>query len=209
MQKLSPTCREYSRDLESYADGELSQARRRDLENHLALCKSCDARLRKIEKNCAIAKSVLGSFPRIAPRPDFDLRVLAKVAARQQSPLLNFCDRLDAVFSRPLPKLLGSSFSGILFGLVLVAAFLPRVAAPNEATPKSAATPDFVAGTIPTRADSSFYAFGRIPNEAALLRQFAGEEKKRRSRRPSVKKEPLWNADISVSPHSSSRGSLC
>ncbi len=207
MRKLPPTCREYSRELESYADDELLQARRRDLENHLAACGECRAQLAQIEATRAVVQSALSSFPRIAPRPDFDLRVLAKVAARRQSPLLNFCDRLDAVFSRPLPKLLGSSFSGIFFGLVLVAAFLPRVAAPKEA-PQSAAPTDFVTGTIPERADASLFAFGRIPNEAELIRQFAGEAKTRRSRRPSSKKEPSWNADFS-SPHSSSRGSLC
>ena len=61
-----------------------------------------DSALRAMEK-----------YPRISASSDFNQRVLGKVfAARAPSRLECFCDRMDAIFARPILKLLGAACLG-------------------------------------------------------------------------------------------------
>lgn len=225
-------CREMKRRLADYAEGEVAETRAVEIEAHLAVCAACRARLETLHCERLSVRRALQALPRIQASPDFERRVLESLPQRMAQPLSLF-DRLDAIFARPVCKLLGSSVFGLLCGLLMVSLLVPRsMLAGNSPTPSDTIAPSVLAA-VSADADNAdeaaairqlrrFYALGHRFDaaEAAELnwlnhvekveKQATQEKPSRLQSLPrSNKKESPWNAGISVSPSSSSSGSLC
>jgi hypothetical protein len=114
-------CRCKSALLQSYVDDELSLAEKHKVGAHLEQCFQCAEKLAQLRTEQLEVHAALKLYPRVKASPDFDLRVLESLELRQQNQnaLLNFCDKLDAIFARPFYKIAVSSFAG-LFCMFLI-----------------------------------------------------------------------------------------
>ncbi len=106
--------------LARYCDGETEPKQAGALEQHLARCPTCRAEYDELRSALPTVRQAAQRYPRLHASPDFDRRVLDAVLQRTAQPE-SLLDRLDAVFARPLLKLLGTSALGIICGLVTVA----------------------------------------------------------------------------------------
>ncbi len=228
-------CREMKRHLPDYAEGEIAAARAAEIEAHLAVCAACRARLETLHGERHSVRRALQALPRIQASPDFERRVLEALPERMALPQrmvrpLSLFDRLDAVFARPVCKLLGSSVFGLLCGLLIVSLLAPRsLSAGDSPAPGDTTAPSVLAavseGTDEVAAIRQLrrlYALGRRSGAAEddglhwlhhvekVGKQAPQEKPPRLQSLPrSNKKEPPWNAGILVSPSSSSSGSWC
>lgn len=228
-------CREMKRRLADYAEGEVAATRAAEIEAHLAVCASCRARLETLRCERRSVRRALQALPRIQASPDFERRVLEALPERMTLPQrmarpLSFFDRLDAVFARPVCKLLGSSVFGLLCGLLIVSLLAPRSLSSGDSPAPGDTTAPSVLVAVSEDADEAaairqlrrFYALGRRSGAAEsdglnwlnhvekVEKQVPQEKPPRLQSLPrSNKKEPSWNAGISVSPSSFSSGSLC
>jgi hypothetical protein len=196
-------CQQASNLLESYADGEVTEAQAAVLSAHLAACPAC-----RTEYSTLLSiRNTLGTYPRIEASPDFDIRVLDAVLSRAAQPE-TFFDRLDLFFARPLYKLLGSTALGLFLALLTVAAvLLPQSRNGSTPTLPPGAQSTTVARDV-YRADN-FYAAGLLPNAtyADIARDLYPLEPtppRRKERRGSS-----WDAATSELSYSSQSGSLC
>jgi anti-sigma factor RsiW len=221
---VSFSCRDAQPLLSTHIDGALNESQQKQLDAHLTSCEACRTELRKLRRHQENLTHVLRQIPRITPSPDFDLRVLASLELQQQkqSALLDFCDKLDAIFARPILRLFASSAFGLVGGLILVSALIPRGtmgAAQNIET-----TSPQIAMSPPSQ---SFARMAQIYGRDFSLEEFEPEQNSshpdnspqpitnpvdRRSNIPP-QKEKQWNAILpskkSDLVSSSSRGSLC
>ncbi|MDQ3812898.1 MAG: zf-HC2 domain-containing protein [Armatimonadota bacterium] len=139
-------CRSLQEQLPDYLDDELPPPHSAALAAHLKICDDCRAQLHALASTQKTVRTALDRYPRIKATPDFDLRVL-EAATQRQSQAASLLDWFDTFFARPLPKLLGSSVVGILFGVLLFATFLPRPTLANN--PTSAPDPASIAAIQP------------------------------------------------------------
>lgn len=191
-------CRQVCELLERYVSGETQRTEAQAVEAHLAACSSCQAE----HDTLRMVRSALDDYPRIKASPDFDLRVLEAVMARTAKSH-SLLDRLDALFARPLYKLLASALLGV------VIAWLPvSVVALPYAHRFTTSAPSGVAAAQPptpfTRSHG-LYAFDRwLFDDSGTAETRAP----RRSHQPQGRK-PSWDANTSALPSSQRFGSWC
>jgi len=75
-------CEDVSNELMAYVDGRASAGARRSIEDHLAGCAACRARVEEFRK----VWSVLDDAPAIEPSFGFDARLRQRIAAEPQRP---------------------------------------------------------------------------------------------------------------------------
>jgi hypothetical protein len=225
-------CRQTQNLLPDYLDNEAARAS--EIEAHLRGCDGCRAQLNGLQSTQQSVREALDSYPRsrIEDAAAFDARVLNAVLSHrnQQSPLDVFFDRCEAIFARPLWKLLASSVSGTLFGLMLVALIVPRDAA--EAGDAKQSAP--LSAAIQKPETNRFYALNGWRRDASSLEMLREMEamdpslltpqkpldapraskSSRAPRKPQRKepqrkepqrkepqgKEPSWDVDLSAAP---------
>ncbi|MCS6862574.1 MAG: zf-HC2 domain-containing protein [Abditibacteriales bacterium] len=190
-------CRQVCERLERYLSGETNRAEAQAVEAHLATCPSC-----QVERDTLrMVRAALDNYPRIKASPDFDFRVLEVVLARtaKSDSLL---DRLDALFARPLYKLLGASALGVVIALLTTA----LVALPHARSPEAPAPPDAIA-VQPWTWSHGLYAFD--------LDWFDDEDTAgtrpdlRSDKRPDRRRKSSWDANTSELSSSRQSGSWC
>lgn len=188
-------CRPICELLERYISGQMNEAEAQAVEAHLAACSSCQAERDLLR----MVRSALDNYPRIKASSDFDLRVLEAVLARtaKSDSLL---DRLDALFARPLYKLLGASTLGIVIALLTAAiVVLPH-------------TRGFKSHTVAVRPSTPFarppglYAFDHDWSDDEDI---AGTRNESRSYKQPKRRESSWDANTSGLSSSRQSGSWC
>jgi hypothetical protein len=148
-------------------------------------------------------------MPNIKASPDFDLRVLDRVLPGLAQPGSLF-DRLDAVFARPLYKLLGSTALGLFLAMLTVAAvLLPQLQGGSTVSPLD--TSQSTATIREARSPDRIYTSGGLLSNASyadLMRDlYATQSKAPRPRKQ--RRESSWDADTSELSYSLRSGSLC
>jgi anti-sigma factor RsiW len=118
-------CEDMSKDLIGYLDRRANSAERREVEDHLASCASCNARAEQLRG----VWSVLEEVPAIEPSFDFDARVRARVAAEPQPRWFRWL--------MPQPRL---AFSMAL--LLALSVWMSKLPQPNAATHSAEAQND-------------------------------------------------------------------
>src|SRR5215472_9314886 len=71
------SCKNNESRILAYIDGRLKESERVEMEKHLASCAACSVQVNEFR---AIS-DLLGELPMVEPSPEFDVRVLARVAA--------------------------------------------------------------------------------------------------------------------------------
>jgi hypothetical protein len=123
-------CHLVQKNIDAYLDAELLSRDSLQLEAHLRDCDSCRLALHAAEVQKRTARRALEMYPRITAKPDFDLRVLAAITYKPVR--VTIFDRLDMIFARPLPKIVGASAAGLTFCFVLTSSLVPHKYASQE-----------------------------------------------------------------------------
>jgi hypothetical protein len=99
------------------------------------------------------ARRAFAEYPQITASPDFNRRVLERVLAPQAPARLElFCDRLDAIFARPVLKLLGAACLGAMLALLGTHALLAACGLSTPATQDTAPSRPGISRSLPEAA---------------------------------------------------------
>jgi anti-sigma factor RsiW len=194
-------CRQVCELLERYVSGETNGTDAQAVEAHLAACSSC-----QVERDTLrMVRSALDGYPRLKASPDFDVRVLEAVMARTAKSH-SFLDRLDALFARPLYKLLASASLGVAIALLTVSVMV----LPHAHRSKTSAPSGVVAAQSPTSFIRSREQVANLFYDRWLFEDdnTAETPAPRRSHQPQGRKSS-WDANTSALPSSPRFGSWC
>jgi hypothetical protein len=211
-------CQQAHELLEQHADRELTAARNALVDEHLTVCSAC----RRQHSALLEVRAALAIYPRINASPDFDMGVLDRVLP-QLAQSDSLFDRLDAIFARPLYKLLGSGTIGAGIGLLILTVLSPpapdgSIQAPTAPANMTLMTDLDTAGTLRqyyarNQWQTAFIGYGDLewapkPDRPA---HNPAQAPLPESSRPTVsrKEKTPWDANTSALPSSSRPGSLC
>ncbi len=150
-----------------------------------------------------MVRDALDNYPRIKASPDFDFRVLEAVMARTARSR-SLLDRLDALFARPLYKLLGASTLGIVIALLTASVLV----LPYAHQFRTSALFDVAPTQLPTPLTRSrgLYAFDRwwFDDDNAV-----GTRNELRDYKQPQRRKSSWDANTSGLSYSRQSGSWC